>query len=93
MDEIKTKLINDPSLVITSLSSRLKMMETSTEACSETWNSDLMTFVITGLNKYGPLDFIMMSISDLVSLEEKKKISMDFFWLNRGLVKVIYKFM
>lgn len=35
MDEIKTKLINDPSLVITSLSSRLKMMETSTEACSE----------------------------------------------------------
>lgn len=80
MDEIKTKLINDPSLVITSLSSRLKMMETSTEACSETWNSDLMTFVITGLNKYGPLDFIMMSISDLVSLEEKKKKSQWIFF-------------
>lgn len=87
MDEIKTKLINDPSLVITSLSSRLKMMETSTEACSETWNSDLMTFVITGLNKYGPLDFIMMSISDLVSLEEKKKKSQWIFLVKQRFSK------
>lgn len=87
MDEIKTKLINDPSLVITSLSSRLKMMEPSTEACSETWNSDLMTFVITGLNKYGPLDFIMMSISDLVSLEEKKKNLNGFFSVKQRFSK------